>query len=263
LVDESQSQLDVARASREAATAAVQSAEAATREAKAMIAKAEADHTAAAARLNVSKADLAHAQTMLGYATIAAPFDGIVTRRSIDTGHFVQPATGTSKPLLVIARADQVRVSLDIPEMETALVDKGDPVHFDVQSLNGRKLAAPVTRTSWSLDETNRSLRVEVDVPNENAALRPGMYATGTIELDRRENVLALPAAAIVRVDGAAYCCVVSDDKVRRRPVELGLRSGADVEILDGIGEQDEVVLARADLLVEGQAVDVIRPEGK
>jgi RND family efflux transporter MFP subunit len=263
LVDESQSQLDVARASQEAATARVQLAEAATREAKAMIAKAEADYAAAKARLEVAKADLAHAQTMLSYATIKAPFDGVVTRRSIDTGHFVQPATGSSKPLFVIARADRVRVFIDIPEMDAGLANKGDPVVLDVQSLKGKKLSSPVARTSWSLDETNRSLRVEVDVHNEHASLRPGMYATGTLELDRRENAVTIPAAAIVRIDGATYCCVVNDGKITRRPVELGLRSGADIEILAGIDEQDVIVVARADGLKDGQPVEIIQSPGK
>ncbi|HEX6963651.1 MAG TPA: efflux RND transporter periplasmic adaptor subunit [Lacipirellula sp.] len=260
LVDESQSQLDAARAAREAAAAAVQSAEAGAREAKAMIAKAEADHAAAAARREVAKADLAHAQTMLTYATITAPFDGVVTQRWIDTGHFVQPAAGAARPLLVVARTDKVRVFLDIPELEAELVDKGDPVSLDVQALNGAKLSAPVARTSWSLNTANRSLRVEVDVPNENSTLRPGMYAAGTIELERRENALTLPAAAIVRADDAAYCCVVADGKIRRTPVTLGLRSGADVELLSGIDQQATVVLARAESLADGQPVSIITP---
>lgn len=262
LVDESQSQRDAARAAREAATAAVRSAEAAAREAKAMIAKAEADYEAAKARLEVAQADLAYAQTMLGYATIAAPYDGVVTRRSVDTGHFVQPAASGANPLLVVARVDEVRVFLDVPEMEAGLADKGDPVRLDVQSLNGQVLRAPVTRTSWSLDPANRSLRLEVDVANENAVLRPGMYAAGNVELERRENVLTLPAAAIVRAEGDTYCCVVKAGKVVRRRVELGLRVGADVEVLTGIGEQDDVVLARADGLADGQPVDVIQTNG-
>jgi HlyD family secretion protein len=261
LVDESRSQLSAAQAAQEAAAAGVQSAEAGAREAKAMIAKAEADRVAAAARLDVASAELAHAETMLGYATITAPFDGVVTQRSIDTGHFVQPAGGGAKPLLTIARTDKVRVFLDIPEMEAGLAGEGDPVSLNVQALNGKTLSAPVTRTSWSLSSTNRSLRVEVDVPNENSMLRPGMYATGVIELDRRENALSLPASAIIRNGSDAFCCRVVGGKVERRPVKLGLRSGADVEIIEGLAEQDMVVLTRADALQEGQAVEVVQPK--
>ncbi|MCC6493572.1 MAG: efflux RND transporter periplasmic adaptor subunit [Pirellulales bacterium] len=259
LVDETQSQLRAATASGEAASAAVKSAEAGAREAAALIAKAEADQAAAEARLKVAEADLARAKTLLDYASITAPFDGVVTQRSVDTGHFVQPAGGTgSKPLLVVARTDKVRVYCDVPEMEAAHVDVGDAVTLRVQALPGDEIRAAVARTSWSLDAANRSLRTEVDIPNDRAALRPGMYATAAIELARRENALTLPTAAIVRSDGTTSCCCVNEGKIERRQVELGLRSGSDVEVLSGVDEQSLVVLIRAESLTPGQRVQVI-----
>jgi HlyD family secretion protein len=259
LADETQNQLSAAAASKQEAAAAVQSAEAGAREATAMITKAAADQTAAEARLGVAQADVARAQTMLSYAEITAPFDGVVTQRTIDTGHLVQPASGSgAKPLLVVARTDKVRVFLDVPEMESGAVDVGDPATLRVQALQGRELQAAVSRTSWSLDATNRSLRAEVDVPNEESLLRPGMYATGTIELDRRENALTLPMTAIVRVGAETYCCRIESGKIDRRRIELGLRSGPEVEVLKGIDEKSLVVLARADGLAPGQEVQVI-----
>ena len=110
-VDETQSQLSSAEASRDEAATAVQSAEAAVRESLALTAKAKADAASSEARLAVAKSDLDRAETMLGYTVIAAPYDGVITERTIDTGHFVQPASGTAKPLLEIARTDKVRVS--------------------------------------------------------------------------------------------------------------------------------------------------------
>jgi RND family efflux transporter MFP subunit len=260
-VDETQNQLTAADAARQESTAAVQSAEASAREARAMIAKAEADHAAAVARLGVAQADLARAETMLTYTEIMAPFDGVVTRRTVDTGHFVQPASGTgATPLLVVARTDKVRVFLDVPEMESGWVDVGDPATLRVQALNGKELKAPVTRTSWSLDAMNRSIRAEIDVPNDESKLRPGMYAAGTIELERRENVLTLPATAIVRETGETYCCVVESGKINRRRVELGVRSGPDVEICGGVDETNNVVLVRGDSLRDGQVVEILKP---
>jgi HlyD family secretion protein len=261
VADETLSQFRAAEASREEAVAAVQSAEAAAREAQANIGKAEADRVAAEARLKVAKSDLARAKTMLGYAEIKAPFDGVVTQRSIDTGHFVQPAGGgAAKPLLTIARIDMVRVFMDIPEMDAARVDVGDQATLLVQALGGKKLEAPVARTSWSLDPANRSLRAEIDVINEASALRPGMYAVGTIQLDRRENALVLPVTSIVRVGAETYCCCVQSGKIDRRKIELGLRSGPEVEVLNGIDEESVVVLANAGSLEQDQPVDVIKP---
>lgn len=258
LVDETRNQRSAADAARAESAAAVQSAEASAREAKAMIVKAEAELWAAGARLGVAKADLARAKTMLGYADIVAPFDGVVTSRSIDTGHFVQPASGGAKPLLAVARTDKVRVFLDVPEMDAGMVNIGDPAILRIQALKSKEIRAAVTRTSWSLDVSNRSLRAEVDVPNENSLLRPGMYATGIIELDRREDALTLPVTAIVRNGEETYCCSVVSGKIERPRIQLGLRSGPDVEVLSGIDETSVVVLVRGDSLKVGQAVEVI-----
>lgn len=116
-----------------------------------------------------------------------------------------------------------------------------------------------MTRTSWSLDPTNRSLRVEIDLPNENELLRPGKYASVTIELDQRENTLVLPITAIVREDRKTFCCCVESRQIKRKDIELGLRSGNEVEVLSGIDLNDTVVLARADSLQEGQQVEIIQ----
>ena len=259
LVDETKNQLRAADAAREESAAAIDSAEAAARQAAAMVAKSEADLRAAEARVAVAKANLDQAQTMLTYTELKAPFDGVVISRSIDPGHFVQPASGAgAKPLVVVARTDKVRVALDIPEMEAGLVDVGDEAILRVQALRGRELKAAVSRTSWSLDSGNRSLRAEVDFPNDNSLLRPGMYATGVIKLDHRPNALTLPVTAVVRVGNDAYCCLVEKGKIVRRQIELGLRSGPDVEVLHGIDESNVVVLVRPEGLADGQAVEVI-----
>jgi membrane fusion protein (multidrug efflux system) len=101
-------------------------------------------------------------------------------------------------------------------------------------------------------------LRAEIDLPNANGTLRPGMYAKVDIILDERQDVLTLPATAIVREGGATYCCAVESGKIARRPIELGLRSGGEVEIRSGIDAEQLVVLTRADALRDGQSVEII-----
>ncbi len=253
--DEALSQLHAAEAARDAASAAVKSAEAATKEAEANAAKAQADRSAAAAHVEVAKAELAHAGTMLEYAKIRAPFDGVITKRLIDTGHFVQPAASSVAPLLTVARADQVRVYVEVPEMEAANVKVGEPVVIHTQAMPSKDITAKVTATSWSLDPMNRSLRAIVDIANDGARLRPGMYAMATIELVRRENALTVPETAILRDGGKSYCNCVQNGKIKRQTVQLGKRGGPDVEILSGLSEDDEVVVTRTDTLSENQAV--------
>lgn len=265
LAHETLSQFRAAEAARLEAAANVEAAAAALLEARANVHQTNADHMAAEARHEVAKANLAHTETMLGYAEIKAPFDGVVTRRLVDTGHYVHPASGGStKPLLVVARTDKVRVFVDVPEMEASATDGGD--HGDsalvrVQALGDKQFDAKVTRTSWSLNPANRSLRAQIDLPNAEGLLRPGMYAMATILLDQRNDALAVPITAIVREGQDAYCCCVDAGKIDRRRIALGLRSGSEVEIASGLESGQMVVMAQADSLQQGQRVEVIAPD--
>ena len=261
LAEETKNQLRAAESSRDEATAAVESAEAGVREAEAMIAKGEADLRAAEARAAVAEGNLAEAQTMLSYTKLQAPFDGVVIARNVDPGHFVQPASGAgAKPLAAVARTDRMRVAVDVPEMEAGLVDVGDPVALRVQALRGTELKGQIARISWSLDANNRSLRAEVDVPNDDSTLRPGMYAIGVIELDRRDQALTLPATAIMRNGAETSCMVVENGKAVRLPIEAGLRVGPDTEIIGGVTEAHDVVTVRPEALIQGQSVQPLTP---
>ena len=168
-----------------------------------------------------------------------------------------QAQAAAMQPLLVVARTDLVRVFVDVPEMEAPLVDGGeggDMAIIRVQSLRDREFEAKVTRTSWALDASNRSLRTEIDIPNDDGLLRPGMYATATILLERRNDVLTLPITAIVRDGQESFCLAVESGKINRKPISLGLRSGDEVELVSGLDEDDNVVLARTDNLQHGTA---------
>ena len=261
LEEETHSQLRAAEATTREVTSKAESARTAAYEAQANIGKAQADQGAAEARLRVAKADLAHAKTMLGYTQIKAPYDGTVTRRDVDTGHFVQPASGgTGKPLMVVARTDTVRIFVNVPEMEAPYVDAGDPAKVRVQALSASEFDANVVRSSWSLQESNRSIRAEIDVPNPHGVMRPGMYATATIKLAERENALVAPAAAILRDADGTACMIVEDGQIVRRPVELGLRSGSEIEIESGVDENQLIVQKQPETLKPGQTVGITAP---
>jgi RND family efflux transporter MFP subunit len=261
LEDETSSQLQAADAANREAMAKVESAKAAHYEAQANVSKARSDQRAAEARLRVAHADLARAKTMLAYTEIKAPYDGMVTRRNVDTGHYVHPATAAAgEPLLVVARTDQVRIFIDVPELEAPLVDKGDPADVIVQALPTHKFDGVVARTSWSLLELNHALVAEVDIDNPQGALRPGMYANVTIRLDERQNTLVLPSTAIVR-DGAQTCCMlVAGSKIEKRPVAVGLRTANEVEIVSGLEEGSTVVVKDPQLFKPGQQVNTSAP---
>lgn len=263
MMDETLSQLQVAEAGRHEALARIESAKAGLSQSRANVDSAEADAGAADARQGVAEANLARAKTLLAYTEIRAPYDAIITRRNVDTGHYMQPAASGSQPLLVLCRADVVRIFVDVPEMEAAMVDKTDPVQVTLQALGGKQVQGKVTRTSWDLDPANRSLRTEIDLPNSDLALRPGMYATASILLAERDEVLTLPVTAVVRNGADAYCCQVVSGHIQRTPLVVGLRSGKEIEILSGLSGDETVVLLRADTLQDGQPVEVLPPAAK
>jgi RND family efflux transporter MFP subunit len=260
LEDETYSQLQSAAAATREVLAKAQSARSASYEAQANVGKAQADLGAAEARLRVARADLARARSMLAYTEIKAPYDGTISHRDVDTGHFVQPAGGAAtKPLMVVVRTDKVRIFIDVPEMEASFVDAGDAVKIRVQALAANEFDATVVRSSWALRESNRSLHAEIDVPNPHGVMRPGMYAMATIELAKRDGALVVPATAIVRDAGEAACMVFDSGRAVRRPVVLGLRSGGEIEILSGIDESQSVLL-KPEGIKSGQPVAATTP---
>jgi RND family efflux transporter MFP subunit len=244
---------------------------------KASLEKAKADLKVADASLLVAQENWSHAKTLLEYAKFTAPYDGIVTRRNVNTGDFVQPATGMkSEPLYVVGRRDIVRVFVEVPEADAGWVNKGAKAHIRVQVLKGQDFTAAVARTSYALDRTARTLIAEIDLPNPKDQLRPGMYASAAITAEHPD-VVTLPASAVMTQGDVtqgyqSYCFLVEDGKVRRAPVEIGARGTDRVELLrmqarpakpgeQGVSEavtgQEAVVADNLSALSDGRAVSV------
>lgn len=266
LEDETSSKFQSADAARKEALAMIESAEARQREAEANVLTAKADIEAAKAKLKVAQSDIAQAETMLTYTELTAPFDGFVTSRNVDTGHYVQPAgASNAKPLLTISNVSKVRVFVNVPEVEAAWVDAGfgksdagDVVTIISPSLPAGKIEARVTRTSLQLDPQSRTLTAEIDIDNNELKLLPGAFVTTKMLLEQRQDVLTLPTTALVKAADGTKCCVVVDGKIQHWPVELGLRAGDDLEIKSGLEGSEKVVLVRAGSLQVGQSVEII-----
>lgn len=254
LRDETRSKLESAQAGRDEVAAQVRSAEAAQAQATAELDKARSDVVAAEARVAVAEADARRAEAMAGYTKILAPYDGVVTRRHVDTGHLTVPG-GASDPLFVVARTDRVRIAVGVPEASAPLVGVGDRAELSLQALDGRIFEGQVARISWALDQQTRTLRAEVDLENPDGTLRPGLYAYATIVTEEHADVLTVPATAVIREGGKAYCVVVEGDRARRREVQLGLNDGTRVEVLSGLEGGEAIVASNAGTLADGQPV--------
>jgi multidrug efflux pump subunit AcrA (membrane-fusion protein) len=217
--DETTNQFKAAEATRGEAAAKVTSAEAGVRKSQADREKAVADVAAAEARRDVAKAEVGRLAALLGYARITAPFDGVVTHRAVNTGDFLSP-TPAKEGVFHVARLDPVRVVVQVPEADAGLVAEGLPVRLTLQAVAGPELTGTVTRTSWSLEPGSRTLRAEIDLPNKDGRVRPGMYAYARITVAMPE-AWAVPAAAVGKVGDEPVVYLAEGGKAARTPVQL------------------------------------------
>jgi RND family efflux transporter MFP subunit len=232
--------------------------------------KAQADVKVAKARLQVAEADQRRMAALLDYAKIKAPYDGVVTRRYVDEGHFVQPAGsgGKGEPLFVVMQTDPVRVFVDVPETDVSWVADGTPARIRIQALQSKEFDGKVTRSSFALDPRTRTLRTEIDIPNPRGELRPGLYAYVSIRLEHA-NAWTLPASAIVMQGEQPYCYRIESGKAIRTPLQIGLREGTLVEVLqkrtadkwEEIAGSEEIVHTNPTALTDGQPVAVSSPK--
>jgi len=263
LEDETRDQFKSAEAARGEALAKVEAAKAALLQSRADVAKAKANEAVARARHGNAEADLARVKALLEYTQIRAPYAGIVTERNVNRGDFVQPATTTTaKSLLTVARTDTVRIFVDVPEMDSPMVEAGRAGCVSVQALPDRTFEGKVARTSWVLG-ANRTLHTELDLPNPNGLLRPGMYATARILLQERPDVYVLPLSAIVRDGKQTFCWLAKEGKATRTAITLGLQVGTDVEVVSALKGGEVVVQSQAAALQEGGPVEIAPPEGR
>jgi multidrug efflux pump subunit AcrA (membrane-fusion protein) len=216
--DETLNQFKAAEATRNEAVAKVATAEADVRKSDAARGKAIADIAAAEAELEVAKAGVSRVNALLSYTKITAPYDGVVTQRSINTGDFL---SGNGKEgVFSVARLDPVRVVAQVPEADAGLIAEGLPVRLTVQSLPGKELRGTVARTSWSLEPGSRTLRTEIDLPNKDAAVRPGMYVYTRITAPLPA-AWAVPATAVGKFNDEPVVYFVADGKAERTSVQV------------------------------------------
>ncbi len=233
-------------------------------EAKARSVKAHAEVRVARARHEKTKGKLAELRALMEYASIKAPFDGIVTERFVHEGMLVRPGASGSRasPLVTIAEVDTVRVFVDVPEPEAPLVDIGDKTILEVKALPGRRFVGTVTRFAGALDERSRTMRTEVDLDNSDGALLPGMFGTLTVALETRPAVLTLPDAAIHRDKKGSFIYVVRNGHAQKVAVRTGLTIDGRVELVAGVDPNAKAIISSTGKLTTGLAVKVTGPAG-
>jgi RND family efflux transporter MFP subunit len=246
LVDEYTSHRDAVREGEVATKEAINSAKANVKAMEAKVIAAEADIKVAEAEVKVSQAELEKSHVMVGFATITAPFDGVVTRRNYFRRDYVRSANESgSMPLLTVQKTDLLRVVVQIPDREVPYCTPGKPAFIEVDALPGQKFEGKVSRIAQTEDPQTRLMHVEIDLPNPKGKLYQGMYGRVTIVLDQNKDVLSLPSECLAgkSEDGQATIFVVRDGHAHQTPVRLGSDNGVHVEVLSGLNADDKVIL--------------------
>jgi RND family efflux transporter MFP subunit len=227
-----------------AAEAQVQAAQNAVESARSLVVRAQAH--------------LRRDQALFDYSNITAPFEGVVTQRYANLGTLLQAGTHSSTqalPLVQLSEDDLFRLVIPVSESYVRYVRIGDPVNVRVPSLD-RNFPGKVARFSVDVQTDTRTMHTEVDVPNPQRVLLPGVYAEATLTLNRTKGALAVPQEAVnINGDERSVWVVEQSNHVQERKIKTGLETPDDVEVVSGLREGELVAVGDRSSLSPGEEV--------
>lgn len=226
--------------------------------AEAQVQAAKSRLQSAESQLAMAQSKLAHDQALFDYSKITAPFAGVVTKRYANLGTLMQAGTNSSTqamPLVRLSEEDLFRLVIPVPESYVRYIRVGDTVNVSVPAL-GHNFPGRVARFSFDIDDSTRTMHTEVDVPNPQRMLMPGMYANATLTLNRTGDALAVPVEAIDRENNQATVWVVGEnDKLEKRAITLGVQTPDYAEVTSGLTDGAEVVTSDTSSFKSGETV--------
>ena len=211
---------------------------------------------AAKQRIQECQAEVNKVRSMMAYTTITAPFDGVITKRYVDTGALVPAGTSSSAqvPVVDIAEDKRLRLTFSVPESAVSLVKVDAPVRITVGSL-GVTIEGKVSRFSGKVDRATRTMSTEVAVDNSDGRLKPGMYASVALVVRESKGTIAVPVQAIAVGEKPTVLVVGKNGSVEERAVKLGLQTPSKTEVLAGLAPDEKVIVGSRSGIQPGQKV--------
>ena len=223
----------------------------------------EARLYAADAQVNLDKSKVDQYNALTEFKQVKAPFDGTITERKIDIGNLVTAGSGsTTTPLYRMAQTDPLRIFVDVPQNASGeLMNAGVPAEIRATGAVGGVFSGKIARSAESINAQARTMRVEVDMPNANHALVPGMYVNIAFRLPPR-GLVEVPAAALIfRATGTQVAQVDAHGKIEFENVVIARDNGSLVELASGVKPGDRLVLNISSQIASGQSVAVNEPD--
>lgn len=213
---------------------------------------------AAEADVAAGIAELQRIRELQSFAKVYAPFDGTITERSVDLGQLVTAGNSQTQSLFRLVRTDAVRVIVHVPQVYASSLELGQTARVVVRELPRRDFNGHVARTARSLDARTRTMRAEIEVPNDEGWLLPGAYVEVRAMVRRENPPLVVPASALIfNANGCQIATVGPDDSIELRQVEVEADHGRTLGIATGITPSDWIVVNPGERLVDGLRVTV------
>ena len=193
-------------------------------------------------------------QNLLENTSLLSPISGVVTARNYDSGDMYSGGN----PVLTVEKITPVKLLINVSEIYFTKVKKGAPVDVKLDVYGDEAFEGKISLIYPTIDPTTRTFQVEIQLPNQNQKVRPGMFARASLNFGTEENVV-VPDLAIVKQAGAGdrYVYVYKDGKVTYNKVELGRRMGAEYVLKSGVPNNSQVVIAGQTRLINGTEVEV------
>jgi len=222
---------------------------------QAAAATGDANLTAAQANVTAAEANLRRLTDSKSFASVTAPFAGTITTRTIDRGSLVTD-NGTT-PMFTLVATDPIRVFIDVPQNVAPSVTPGTNAVVTVREYGGRQFVGKVTRAAGALDPELHTMQTEVQVPNTDGALLPGMFSTVAITLPVPHKVVEIPATALYSdAQGLRVATVDAQNKVHFLPITIERDTGATLWIATGLTGDERVIKIAVTTLAEGDLVE-------
>ncbi|HZU27014.1 MAG TPA: efflux RND transporter periplasmic adaptor subunit [Bryobacteraceae bacterium] len=208
-------------------------------------------------QLEASKAKLVHDQALYSYSRITAPFDGVVTQRYANLGALMQAGTNSTQatPLVRLSQENLYRLVIPVPESYVRYIKVGDPVEVRVPALN-KSFRGKVTRFSVDVTADTRTMHTEVDIPNPNNQLLPGVYAEAVLTLNQQADAPVVPLQALNHNGNQSSVFVVGpDNRVEDRPITIGVQTPNYVEVMSGVRPGEKVIITDRSGIKPGEQV--------
>jgi RND family efflux transporter MFP subunit len=225
---------------------------------------AKAAMAAAKEHAGSAQSDIDRVQALHNYTNVTAPLDGVVIWRYADTGALIQGGTNSNSqdlPIVRISQSNLLRLRIPVPEDDVRYVHEGDELQVRVDAL-GRSLTGKIVRSTRDVNFETRAMETEVDVPNKDLSIAPGMYANTMLQLAHVNNVVTIPVEALV-LNGQQQTVYVLDasNHIHVRKVQVGLEGSKLAQIISGLNAGDRVVLGAQDKYQEDEVVNPIEAQ--